>query len=430
MQNNSNIEPFSKDFKLMVIGQIVSILGSSLLRFALSLYVLDITGRADLYATLYAVSNIPLLLSPLGGAIADRFNRRNLMVIFDFASSAIVFCFLLLLAAGSTSVILIGIVMILLAMISAMYSPVVMASVPLLVVENKLEQANGIVNGVQALSGVAAPVLGGVLYGIVGLKTLVVMSCIAFFFAAVLAIFIHIPFAKRVQNGHIISTIVKDLKVGFIYVVKQPFILKCIILAAFLNLILTPLFVVGCPIILRVVMQSSDTMYGTGMGLIEFATILGALSIGFFSKKMQMKKLYLWFLIMALLIVPMALSITPLMLGLGPHPSFILFILCAILIAMAMTIISIFVISAVQKKTPNENLGKVMAIIMAVAQCMAPVGQVMYGVIFEAFRIKVYLPTLIVSIVMIVMAVVVKRALRNEGEITSPQGMKDVQRGI
>ncbi|SFI25648.1 Predicted arabinose efflux permease, MFS family [Bacillus sp. 71mf] len=430
MRNNSNIKPFPKAFNLMVMGQIISVLGSSFLRFALSLYVLDITGRADIYATLYAVSNVPLLLSPLGGAIADRFNRRNLMVIFDFASSAIVFCFLLLLAASNTSVILISVVMILLAMISAMYSPAVMASVPLLVAENKLEQANGIVNGVQALSSVAAPVLGGVLYGIVGLEMLVVMSCIAFFLAAVLAMFIHIPFVKREHDGHIISTIVKDLKIGCIYVVKQPFILKCIILAAFLNLILTPLFVVGGPIILRVVMKSSDTMYGIGMGLIDFATILGALSIGFFAKKMQMKKLYLWFLIMALLIVPMALSITPLVLNFGYYPSFILFILCAIFIAMVMIIVSIFVITAVQKKTPNENLGKVMAIITAVSQCMAPVGQVIYGVIFEAFSIKVYIPILFVSIAMIVMTVVVKMVLRNEGEITSPKGTKDIQSGI
>ena len=56
------------------------------------------------------------------------------------------------------------------------------------------------------------------------------------------------------------------------------------LLAALLNLILTPLFVVGGPIMLRVTMQSSDTMYMIGMGLIDFATILGALSIGFFAK--------------------------------------------------------------------------------------------------------------------------------------------------
>lgn len=416
MQNNINIKPFPKDFNLMVLGQIVSILGSALLRFALSLYVLDLTGRADIFATMYAISNIPLLLSPLGGAIADRFNRRNLMVLYDLISSIIILCFILLLTAGNTSVILIGVVMVLLATISSMYSPTVMASIPLLVAENKLEHANGIVNGVQALSGIAAPVLGGVLYGIMGLKVLIVLSCIAFFLSAILEIFIKIPYVKREQDKHIVPTIVTDMKVGFIYVVKKPFILKCMILAALLNFILTPFFVVGGPIILRVTMQSSDTMYGIGMGLIEFATILGALSIGFFAKKMQMKRLYYWLLMIALLIVPMALAITPYMLGFGYYPSFILFILCAILIAMTMTIISIFVITVVQKKTPNENLGKVMAIIMAVSQCTAPVGQIIYGLIFEAFGLKVYIPTLLVCIAMILIAGVTKRILRSEGE--------------
>ncbi|WP_439741593.1 MFS transporter [Bacillus pseudomycoides] len=416
MQNTINIKSFPKDFNLMVIGQIVSILGSTLLRFALSLYVLDITGRADIYATLYAISSVPLLLSPLGGAIADRFNRRNLMVIYDILSSVIIFCFLLLLSVGKTSVVLIGVVMVLLAIISAMYFPVVMASIPLLVTEKKLEQANGIVNGVQALSNVAAPILGGMLYSIVGLKTLVVISCITFFLSAILETFIKIPFMKRKQDGHIVSTIIKDMKIGFTYVVKQPYILKSMILAALLNLILTPLFVVGGPIILRVTMKSSDTLYGIGMGLIDLATILGALSIGFFAKKMKMNTIYQWLLMIALLIVPMAVSIMPLVLRFGYYPSFILFIVCAILITMAMTIISIFVITVVQKKTPNENLGKVMAIITAVAQCMAPIGQVIYGFMFEIFSIKVYLPILFISLIMIVIAIVTKGILRNEGE--------------
>ena len=74
------------------------------------------------------------------------------------------------------------------------------------------------------------------------------------------------------------------MKEGLVYVLKQPFILKSMLLAALLNLILTPLFVVGAPIIIRVTMESSDTLYGIGMGLIDFATILGALSIGFCEK--------------------------------------------------------------------------------------------------------------------------------------------------
>lgn len=178
----ASIQSSLKDFHLMVSGQIITILGSTLLRFALSLYVLDITGRADIFAGLYAVTSIPFLLAPLGGAIADRFNRRNVMVIFDFINAAIVLSFIVLLLTESVSILLIGTIMFLLAVISAMYAPVVMASIPQLVPEKKLEQANGIVNGVQALSNIVAPVLGGILYGIIGLKMLVITSCLAFFY--------------------------------------------------------------------------------------------------------------------------------------------------------------------------------------------------------------------------------------------------------
>jgi len=411
----ASIQSSLKDFHLMVSGQIITILGSTLLRFALSLYVLDITGRADIFAGLYAVTSIPFLLAPLGGAIADRFNRRNVMVIFDFINAAIVLSFIVLLLTESVSILMIGTIMFLLAVVSAMYAPVVMASIPQLVPEKKLEQANGIVNGVQALSNIVAPVLGGILYGIIGLKMLVITSCLAFFLSAILEMFITIPFIKRAQESHIIPAIVKDMKKGFLYVLKQPFILKAMLLAALLNLILTPLFVVGGPIILRVTMQSSDTMYGIGMGLIDFATILGALSIGFFAKKLQMKTLYNWMLIIVLLVIPVALSVTPFTLNLGYYPPFILFILSSLLIAMTMTIVSIYVITVVQKKTPNENLGKVMAIITAVSQCMAPIGQVVYGFMFEGFSAKIYLPIFAISFIMILIAIVTKKILRNEG---------------
>lgn len=414
MESQIKRKGFSKDFNLMVIGQIISILGSALLRFALSLYVLDITGRADLFAVLFAISSVPILLAPLGGAVADRFNRRNLMVIFDFTSSIIVFTFFVMLTIGNSSVLLIGVVMVLLSLVSAMYAPAVMASIPVLVEEEKLEQANGIVNGIQALSNVAAPVLGGILYGLIGLKVLVVVSGVFFFISAILEMFIHIPFMQREQDGHIIPTLVNDLKEGFSYVVKQSFIFKCMILAALLNLILTPLFVVGVPIILRVTMQSSDTLYGVGMGLIDFATILGALSMGYFAKKMGISNLYSWIFITALLIVPMAIAVTPLLLNIGYYPSYILFVLSALLIAMIMTIISIYVITLVQKETPNEHLGKVMAIIIAVSQCMAPIGQIIYGLLFEAFSVKVYIPILMICIAMIVMAIATKRILRFE----------------
>lgn len=410
-------KPSPRDFNLMVIGQIISILGSALLRFALSLYVLDVTGRADIYATLYAVSNIPLLLAPLGGAIADRFNRRNLMVIFDFTSSAVVFCLFFIMGMGVANVAVIGVIMVALSIISALYTPAVIASIPLLVANEKIEGANGIVQAVQALSSVAAPIIGALLYRYVGIMALVAISAVFFFFSAVMEIFIHIPFEKREVTGPIIPAIRNDLREGFCYVVKQSFILKAMILAALLNLILTPYFVVGGPIILRVTMESSDTMFGVGLALINAATILGALTIGYFAKHIKVQTIYKVALLIAVLVIPMALALTPFVLSLGYTLSFVLFTASAVPIAMFMTILSIYVIAKVQKVTPNENLGKVMAIIMAVAQCAAPLGQFIYGFAFEAFSVNVYIPTLALAVLMIGFAVFAKHLMKNEKEM-------------
>lgn len=417
MQEKISNTPSPKNFKLMVFGQIISILGSALLRFALSLYVLDTTGSESLFATMFAISNIPLLLAPLGGAIADRFNRRNLMVIFDFTSSAIVLCLILLLNAGNISVLAIGITMVLLSVVSALYTPAVIASIPLLVGRHRLEGANGLVQAVQSLSAVAAPVLGGILYGIMGLRIVIMISCISFFLSAVMEMFIKIPFEKRQWNGRIVPTITRDLKDGFIYVMNQKFIRKVSIIAVLLNLVLIPYFLVGAPIVLRVTLQSGDTLYGIGMGVINAATIMGALSIGLIAPKMRLKTLHHWIFASALLLMLMALSLMPSILGMGNHLSFILFMLGAVPIAASMTIISIFIITKVQKITPNENLGKVMAIITAVAQCAAPLGQILYGIVFETWGAKIFVPTFFVGILTLLLGVLTRRLLKCEEEL-------------
>ena len=406
--NTSNMTSASpKDFRLMVAGQIISILGSALLRFALSLYVLDFTGRADIYATLFAVSNIALLISPLGGAVADRFNRRNLMVAFDFTSSAIVFLYCLCLRAPS--ILLTGTVMVLLSIISAMYQPAVTASIPVLVEEARLEQANGLVNGVQALSNVAAPIIGGIIYGLLGIRPLVLFSAAAFFSSAILELFLHIPFEKRELTMPLAATLKEDLKGGFSYIRRTPLILKSMALAALLNMILTPFFVVGGPIILKVIMHSTDAMYGIGMGVINFATILGALSIGLIASRLHIGTLHRWLAAIAVLMLPMAVSVAMAIGGFGFYPSYLLFIFCSVPIAMILTVISIFVITKVQKETPNELLGKVMAVITAVSQCAAPVGQLVYGFLFQRFQGTLYITTFLIGVLMLAVSIGTKR---------------------
>jgi MFS family permease len=404
----------NKNFNLMVAGQIVTVLGSSLLRFALSLYVLDITGRLDVFATLFAVSSIPTLLSPIGGAISDRFDRKRLMVLYDFACCGVTIGLLIFIVTVGASVFAIGVVMVLLGIIGAMETPNGTACIPQLVPEEKLESANGIIQAVQSLSGVAAPILGGILYGSLGIKGLLMISSAAFALAAITEMFIKIPFTKRERQGGIIRTISGDLKSGFTYVVKERFILKIMIIAALLNLVLVPCFIVSAPIILRVTMGMNETMYGVGMGLIEFSMILGAVLVGVFSKKMKVKTMYRCGAMITILTVGVGFSVTPMMLGANRHLTFILFMACIMLMAAATTILSIFAVVQVQKRTPNENLGKVMAIIMAVAQCAAPLGQFAYGIAMEHFFEAIYIPLFGICGLMLLVTLTSQRMLRNE----------------
>ena len=79
---------FQRDFTMVVIGQIISLFGNGILRFALPLYLLRETGSSSLFGIVTACSFIPMVIFSLfGGVVADRVNKRNIMVILDFSTA-------------------------------------------------------------------------------------------------------------------------------------------------------------------------------------------------------------------------------------------------------------------------------------------------------------------------------------------------------
>ena len=94
---------FTKNFTLLLLGQLFSLIGNGALKFALSMYVLEETGPAAVFGTLLAVSMVPtILLSPVGGMLADRIPRQRIMYVLDFITAAAVWNFALFGRGGST----------------------------------------------------------------------------------------------------------------------------------------------------------------------------------------------------------------------------------------------------------------------------------------------------------------------------------------
>jgi MFS family permease len=104
----------------------------------------------------------------------------------------------------------------------------------------------------------------------------------------------------------------------------------------------------------------------------------------------------------------------PVLLTLGYWPPFFLFFLFGLIVLAAITMLSVFVITEVQKRTPPEMLGKIMAIILTVSQISAPLGQVLYGIFFQVFSRAVYVPVLITAGLMFITALAGKKILHEE----------------
>ena len=144
---------FTRNFTLLLLGQVFSLLGNGALRFALSMYVLEKTGSAAVFGTLLAVSMAPtILLTPFGGVLADRMDRRVIMVGLDLASGAAVLAAAAVFADGRGLAVTAAL-LIVLSVLGAFESPTVQACVPQMQSGENILRGNAAVNQVNALAG-------------------------------------------------------------------------------------------------------------------------------------------------------------------------------------------------------------------------------------------------------------------------------------
>lgn len=388
---------FNRDFTLVAIGQLISLFGNAILRFALALYVLDATGSAAVFGTVTAIAVIPtILLSPFGGILSDRVNRRNIMAALDFATAALALGLGLLLSEEN-AVTLITAALLLLSVIQACYTPSVNSSVPLLQAEGNLVKANAVVSQVSMLANLIGPVLGGVLYGFFGAMPIILVSGVCFFLSAVLELFIHIPFQPLDAKTGILQIVKDDLRESIRFMTReQPDILRITLMIAVYSLFVVSTITVGLPYMVRTVLGLSSQLYGAAEGLMAAAGIAGGIASGFLAGRLKTSRLY-WLLVLSgAALVPVGAAF---LLGCGPMTCYIVITICIMAMQLLIALFSIFMLSLAQGRTPSHLLGKMTAYIMTLTMCAQPVGQALYGVLFDRFAGSLYLPLIATALI-------------------------------
>lgn len=378
---------------MVVLGQIISLFGNAVLRYALPLYLLNQTHSAGLFGIVTACSFIPMMvLSPVGGIIADRVNKRNVMVILDFSTAALILVFSLLMHQVNLVVLLIAVLMILYG-IQGAYQPTVQASIPLLFPGEHLMQGNAIINLVSSLSGLIGPVLGGVLFGFYGLAPILYISIICFVISAVMEIFIHIPFQKEECSESIIKMAYADLKESYDFIRReQPILGRVSLLLAGINLIFSALIIIGLPIVINEHLGFSQTvgnrLYGFAEGALAAGGLIGGVLAGVIGQKLTIQKSYTIIGLCTFTLFPIGLA---LLLPISTMTTYVIIVVsCTAMMALS-TVFSIEMITYAQQITPTHLLGKVMALLTCLVMCAHPIGQLMYGMLFEIMSTNISL---------------------------------------
>lgn len=380
-----NQKLFSKDFTLVVIGQIISLFGNAAVRFALPLYLLNQTGSSALYGTVTACAFIPaILLSPVGGIVADRVNKRNIMVILDFYTAALILIFCLLMNAVNL-ILLLTVTMMILYGIAGAYQPAVQSSIPALVSRDNFMAANSVVNTISSFSALLGPVLGGIVYSAYGLEPVLFICIACFAVSAVMEIFITIPYKKQEPGGSVFKIVKNDFMQSVKFIRKdKPAVGKAMLIICGMNLFLSAMIIVGMPYLITEVLDMetalANRLYGFAQGALAAGGLAGGVCAGIFAKKLKIGKSGSLIIICALCVFPMGAA---LILFSSAMINYIVITVCCFVIMLFSTVFTVQMMSFVQAETPQNLIGKVIAVVLTVAMCAQPLGNALYGVLFE-----------------------------------------------
>lgn len=389
----------NKNFIIIVIGQIISLFGNSIQRFSMSLYLLAFTGSTATFANILAISTIPyILFAPIAGRLSDKINRKKIMVYLDLFCSILIGVYAFILFKGNDSVLIVGTVMFMLSVCATLYGPAVTSSIPQIVEEDKLTSANGVINQVGSIVNFVGPILAGVLYGLLGIKVIVIVNAVSFFASAIMEMFLDIPdvvnengvteneIATTKDNEKIMSMdFVKksfiDAKEIFIYLKNEKKIVLGIIVSyALCNIFLSPILSIVAPYFINVFLGLSSEIYGIVEAVFVLGMILGGFWISVKPNMFSMKKVhYTYFPMLAGVIVMSILGF----IKLNNYSLVTIFSLAGLAIMLSLALSNVLTLTFIQKQVPGEMLGSVSAFSTAVATISVAPGQLLFGQVID-----------------------------------------------
>jgi len=378
------IHIWNKKFIMFALGKELSIGGSSLLQFVLPLYILLNTGNPVLMGTILAFSALPsIIFSPVGGVVADRFDKRKLLAMTNLFTVIAVVMYLLLanyIEIVSATVLM----MIVLLIVSSLVSLTSKAGIPMLVPKDMLIKANSFTFLLATFSSIGIPIFGGFILATFGLTHVLLIGILFYLLAITMNFLVDIPFEKQTKAKGLLRAVLFDIKDGINFITKEKPKIGSVIFGVNMLYCITllPLMTIALPVLITIYFEKGEATLGITKSIIVFGGIVGVLLVGMLGKKASIVKIRMLLFVSSFALIPTVIAF---MWSNNDTFTYIILILSFFIISTISTMLGIICRTYFGKESPEQMVGKVMSLNTSLVVLGTSIGGYLYGFLFNYF---------------------------------------------
>jgi DHA3 family macrolide efflux protein-like MFS transporter len=259
-------------FSVVWLGQLVSLTGSGMTRFALTIWVWQQTGEATALALVGIFSFAPaIILSPIAGVIVDRVSRKKVMIASDFAAGLSTVALLILYSMGLLQIWHLWAAGFFASAFESFQFPAYSAAITTMIEKKHYTRANAMLGMVESASGIIAPVAAGALLPLLGISGIMIIDIVTFVFAIAALLLVVIPDPIQTAVGRASrGTMLQESFFGFRYIFSNPSLLGLLLIFFCTNLTFGLVMILFAPMILArtadntVILGTTQMMFGIG----------------------------------------------------------------------------------------------------------------------------------------------------------------------
>lgn len=380
-----------RNLMLFAAGQGVSLLGAYIYSFAVSLYVLKVTGSGTSFAFSLLVSTVPrVLLSPIAGSLSDRVDKKKMIVRLDLLSGFTLAALFAATLIYGIRLPLIYLTSLIISVISTFFNNCFMSAIPALVLDRSLMKINAYSRSINSVSQILGPVLGGMVFGLVPMQLFFLLTSITYILSGISEMFIDFQFNKsrvgevKEKSSLTLKLIASDIKevVSFIkgselLSVAMPFSISC-------NFLISASFSVALPYVINNRLGMSPSQYGIIEAALPVGMLLAAILIGRLPEKEKKRKsLGIGILGMGFMSIALGFPVLPAFMGWELQGVFFFYMAVLFMFAVFLIMMDMPFGVVMQRMIPNEMLGRVMGVLNTISGGLMPLGLLLGGILID-----------------------------------------------